>query len=122
MAQVTEPDAIEEPFRSALVDALRIAEGLRFRMMLVGAFARELCLPISVRSPARKTRDADLAVRIDSWDRLGEYFVACGERFIVEKADYMKAPTRGSQGRCRSLRGGRGSAGTHPHPWLGALP
>jgi predicted nucleotidyltransferase len=70
-------DEIEEPFRTALLDALRVAQRLGLRMMLVGAFARELCLPAPVRVSSRKTRDADLVVQIDTWSHLYEYFAAC---------------------------------------------
>jgi predicted nucleotidyltransferase len=95
---MTDAEAIGEPFRTALVDALRIADRLGLRVMLVGAFARELSLPVSVRSPARKTRDADLAVRIDSWDRLHEYFVACDERFTIERGElYMRHRQSGAK-------------------------
>jgi predicted nucleotidyltransferase len=95
---MTDAEAIGEPFRTALVDALRIADRLGLRVMLVGAFARELSLPVSVRSPARKTRDADLAVRIDSQDRLSEYFAACDERFTIEKGElYMRHRQSGAK-------------------------
>ena len=43
---------MEAPFRTALADLLRIAQTHNRRLLLVGAFARTLCLPPSVRGPA----------------------------------------------------------------------
>ena len=53
---------MEAPFRVALAALLQVAQAQNRRLLLVGAFARTLCLPESVRGPARKTRDAEIDV------------------------------------------------------------
>lgn len=78
---------MEAPFRTALADLLRIAQEQNRRLLLVGAFARTLCLPESVRGPARKTRDADVAVQMEDWSAFDDFLSACPPTFTVDRTE-----------------------------------
>lgn len=69
-----------DPVLSAVVTDLgEIAHGQGVRVLLVGAWARDLCLGSAVAT--RATDDADFAVLIDSWERFDRFLDACGLHF-----------------------------------------
>jgi predicted nucleotidyltransferase len=70
-----------------LEDALSITDTLGLRVLLVGAWARDLCLPEATRSPPRKTNDADLAVLVDDWRAMDALFDASHARFELQRAE-----------------------------------
>jgi hypothetical protein len=69
-----------DPVLSAVVTDLgAVAQEQGVRLLLVGAWARDLCLGSAVAS--RATDDADFAVLIDSWERFDRFLGACGPHF-----------------------------------------
>jgi predicted nucleotidyltransferase len=78
---------MEAPFHAALAALLQIASTQNHRLLLVGAFARTLCLPSSVRGPARKTRDADVAVRMMDWSAFDALLSACEPAFSIDRSE-----------------------------------
>jgi len=69
-----------DPVLSAVVTDLgAVAQGQGVRVLLVGAWARDLCLGSGVAS--RATDDADFAVLIDSWERFDRFLDACRGHF-----------------------------------------
>lgn len=81
---------------SALEEALAITDAHGVRALLVGAWARDLCLPADVRSEPRKTNDADLAVLVDDWKALDALFDAAASRFDVRRGElFLRHRERG---------------------------
>lgn len=71
----------------ALADALDVAEQTGLRTLLVGAWARDLCLPADRRLELRKTNDADLAITVDEWRDIDRFFAASSAGFDVHAAE-----------------------------------
>jgi|GEM_PF-6724561 len=55
--------------------------------MLVGALARDLCLPAASRTESRKTDDADLAMLVEDWTTLDVYLERCEPEFEIDRAE-----------------------------------
>tara|TARA_R110002072_G_scaffold74904_1_gene177036 strand:+ start:210 stop:1016 length:807 start_codon:yes stop_codon:yes gene_type:complete len=65
---------VNEDTEAALKDALALAEELELCTLLVGAWARDLCLPPKSRQPPRLTNDADLALAVAGWPEIERFF------------------------------------------------
>jgi len=80
--------------------------------MLVGAWARDLCLPVHQRREARKTNDADLAIIVDSWEGVDRFFAAAETQFYVTRPElFMRHRESGVQVDvvpCGALEGAQG--------------
>lgn len=78
---------MNEAVREALADVLGTADRFGLRILLVGAWARDLCLPAPRRGTARQTSDVDLAVALDDWSAVDAFFDACAGRFEDRRKD-----------------------------------
>jgi predicted nucleotidyltransferase len=74
-------EGMNEEIRAALAEVLAVADAMGLRALLVGAWARDLCLPSDRRGDARHTNDVDLVVALDDWKTVDAFFDACAERF-----------------------------------------
>lgn len=72
-----------------LEDALTTADELGVRVLLVGAWARDLCLPPGARGEPRKTDDADLAILVDDWDCVDRLLEATHTHFTVKRDELI---------------------------------
>lgn len=72
---------MNDEIRAALADVLDIAEEMGLRSLLVGAWARDLCLPAERRGPERQTSDVDLTVVFEDWTAVDALFESCRTRF-----------------------------------------
>ncbi|MEQ1502251.1 MAG: nucleotidyl transferase AbiEii/AbiGii toxin family protein [Myxococcota bacterium] len=61
-------------------DLGQVAVAVGTRVLLVGAYARDLCLG-AVEPTARMTNDADFAVLLESWAAVDAFFAACAGSF-----------------------------------------
>lgn len=69
------------------LDVGEVAAAVGTRALLVGAYARDLCLDVGAPT-TRMTNDADFAVLLDSWGAVDALFTACAERFRdVDRAE-----------------------------------
>ncbi len=64
---------------AVVADLGAVAQEQGVRVLLVGAWARDLCLGSA--GPSRATDDADFAVLIDSWERFDRFLDACEVHF-----------------------------------------
>lgn len=71
----------------ALSDILQKAEEQSVPVLLVGALARDLCLPPEVRTDGRRTDDVDLVVLIGSWGRFDSFLDGCEEAFELDRSE-----------------------------------
>ncbi len=78
---------MNEVLHQALCDVLSVADDLQTRLLLVGAWARDLCLPEEKRGLSRKTNDADLAVLLEDWSAVDAFFDACAPHFEEHRDD-----------------------------------
>lgn len=79
------------PERLLLVaaDVGRAAVVVGSRVLLVGAYARDLCLDAD-EAPSRATSDADFAVMLESWERVDEFFACCADKFTdINREDLL---------------------------------
>jgi predicted nucleotidyltransferase len=60
-------------------DLHKVAQNLDTRLMLVGAYARDLCLGNA--EPTRGTTDADFALQVDDWAGVDAFVEACRDSF-----------------------------------------
>ncbi len=67
---------IDPTLRLVASDLATVAAGVDTQVLLVGAYARDLCLG-STNGSTRATNDADFAVILKSWDRVDAFFSAC---------------------------------------------
>ena len=74
-------------FAPAVADVASIAAALDLQVLLVGAIARDLCLPPARRSEARQTDDADIALLLDEWATLDAFLVRCEQVFVIDRAE-----------------------------------
>ena len=74
-----------DPTLKEVVDDLAgVAAKVDARLLLVGAYARDLCL--GTQEEARKTSDVDFAMQLESWAKV--------DAFFAESADTFRDPNR----------------------------
>lgn len=79
---------IEPDLGRILLDMADVGNATGTRLMLVGAWARDLCLGTPER--ARQTSDVDFALLIDSWDRVDAFLAsACEVHFRDARRDEL---------------------------------
>ena len=72
---------------AALGDAIDVAHLVGSRAMLVGAWARDLCLPNTSRHGLRQTTDADLALIFPTWSDVDRFFDKASSHFIGSRPE-----------------------------------
>jgi len=78
---------MQDELAQTLNDALAITDTVGLQVLLIGAWARDLCLPEDVRRTPRKTNDADLAVIVDDWEVVDQLFERATTTFHVTPAE-----------------------------------
>lgn len=76
---------IDPALKEVLDDLASVAAKVDARLLLVGAYARDLCL--GTTEEARRTSDIDFAIQLESWAKV--------DAFFAESAHTFRDPNRG---------------------------